>query len=164
MDGKWTWNRRLLKTLWEMEKMLATSIFSFSHSVFYPFQTNFQYFIHIFFCPLQMLSIWTTLRFCPLVKSYYTGPSFTDSEGEAYETIVRNWEENAYIFFFSPQCFLPFQKTLNLSSPAFNIYIICFLESTLHQTIQKFLKQALFLRDCSTSLFKTLWEKEKFYS
>ena len=28
----------LLKTLWEKEKMLVTSNFSFSHSVFYPFQ------------------------------------------------------------------------------------------------------------------------------
>ena len=28
---------RLLKTLWEKEKLLVTSNFSFSHSVFYPF-------------------------------------------------------------------------------------------------------------------------------
>ena len=27
----------LLKTLWENEKLLVTSVFSFSHSVFYPF-------------------------------------------------------------------------------------------------------------------------------
>ena len=30
------WNSSLLKTLWENEKMLVTSIFSFSHNVFYP--------------------------------------------------------------------------------------------------------------------------------
>ena len=30
-------NTSLLKTLWEKEKMLVTSNFSFSHGVFYPF-------------------------------------------------------------------------------------------------------------------------------
>ena len=31
------WETRLLKALWEKEKFLVTSNFSFSHSVFYPF-------------------------------------------------------------------------------------------------------------------------------
>ena len=31
------WETRLLKTLWEKEKLLVMSNFSFSHSVFYPF-------------------------------------------------------------------------------------------------------------------------------
>ena len=31
------WETGLLKTLWEKEKLLVTSNFSFSHSVFYPF-------------------------------------------------------------------------------------------------------------------------------
>ena len=31
------WETTLLKTLWEKEKLLVTSNFSFSHSVFYPF-------------------------------------------------------------------------------------------------------------------------------
>ena len=35
-------NRILLKTLWEQEKMLVTSIFSFSHNVSYPSQNKFQ--------------------------------------------------------------------------------------------------------------------------
>ena len=30
-------NKSILKTLWEKEKLLVTSNFSFSHSVFYPF-------------------------------------------------------------------------------------------------------------------------------
>ena len=30
------WETSLLKTLWEKEKLLVTSNFSFSHSVFYP--------------------------------------------------------------------------------------------------------------------------------
>ena len=39
-------NRRLslLKTLWEKEKMLVTSIFSYAHNVFYHFQIEFQFF------------------------------------------------------------------------------------------------------------------------
>ena len=37
----------LLKTLWEKEKMLVTSIFSFSHSVFYPIKNRNHYFTNI---------------------------------------------------------------------------------------------------------------------
>ena len=59
--------RPLLKTLWEKEKMLVTSIFSFSHNVFYPFQTNFIFFIHIYFVvckcfqfrPLLKFAVWS---------------------------------------------------------------------------------------------------------
>ena len=37
-DSFWRpWETRLWKTLWEKEKLLITSNFSFSHSVFYPF-------------------------------------------------------------------------------------------------------------------------------
>ena len=38
-----------MKTLWEKEKMLVTSIFSFSQNVFYPSQNKFQYFYNIYF-------------------------------------------------------------------------------------------------------------------
>ena len=41
--------RSLLKTLWEKEKMLVTSIFSFSHNVFYPSLNKFQFFSYIYF-------------------------------------------------------------------------------------------------------------------
>ena len=41
--------RKLLKTLWEKEKMLVTSIFSFSHNVFHPPQIKTQDNIHICF-------------------------------------------------------------------------------------------------------------------
>ena len=37
-----------LKTLWEKEKMLVTSIFSFSHNVFYPSQKEFLYLSYIY--------------------------------------------------------------------------------------------------------------------
>ena len=35
---KTVWETSLLKTIWEKEKLLVTSNFSFSHSVFYPFE------------------------------------------------------------------------------------------------------------------------------
>ena len=35
--------KTILKTLWEKKKMLVTSIFFFSHSIFYPFKEEFHY-------------------------------------------------------------------------------------------------------------------------
>ena len=43
----------LMKTLWEKEKILVTSIFSFSHNVFYPSQHKYQFFTNIYLCRLQ---------------------------------------------------------------------------------------------------------------
>ena len=42
------WKRNHLKTVWEKEKMLVTSIFSFSQNVFYPFKLKFQFLSHIY--------------------------------------------------------------------------------------------------------------------
>ena len=39
----------LMKIFWEKEEMLVTSIFSFSHNVFYLSQNEFQFFSHIKF-------------------------------------------------------------------------------------------------------------------
>ena len=55
-----------LKTLWEKEKMLVTSIFSFSHNVFYPSQNKLQLFNYIYFVvckcfqfgPVQFFVVW----------------------------------------------------------------------------------------------------------
>ena len=44
-----TLKKSLLETLWEKEKILVTSIFSFSHNVFYPSQNKFHCFIHIYY-------------------------------------------------------------------------------------------------------------------
>ena len=51
-DFKRPRKRRLLKTLWEKEKMLVPSIFSLSHNVFYPFRNKFQFLspIHFVVC------------------------------------------------------------------------------------------------------------------
>ena len=49
------------------EEMLLTSISSFSNNVFYSYQNKFLFYSDIY-CPLQMLSNSTILRFCGLVK------------------------------------------------------------------------------------------------
>ena len=41
--------KRLFKTLWEKEKMLVTSIFSFSHHVFYPIKDRNHHICYIYF-------------------------------------------------------------------------------------------------------------------
>ena len=46
-------NRGLLKTLWEKEKMLVTSNFSFSHNVFYPFEELSTIFISLKLSPAK---------------------------------------------------------------------------------------------------------------
>ena len=52
-----------LKTLWEKQKLLITSNFSFSHTVFYPFWRTFRHFHRIWDCRLQALSVWEGLKF-----------------------------------------------------------------------------------------------------
>ena len=52
----------LLKTLWGKEKLLVTSNFSFSHSIFYSFE-NFLSPRQIQHCRLQTLSVWKSLKF-----------------------------------------------------------------------------------------------------
>ena len=64
--------KRLLKTFWEKEKILVSSIFSFSHNVFYSLQTKFQIFIHIYFVVCECLHIWISLRFGCWVRCYIT--------------------------------------------------------------------------------------------
>ena len=53
----------LLKTLWEKEKLLVTSNFSFSHSVFYLYEELFFHFRQIWNCRLQTLSVWKSRKF-----------------------------------------------------------------------------------------------------
>ena len=57
------YNTGLLKTLWEKEKLLVTSNFSFSRSVFYPFGELSAIFIKLKNCRLQTLSVWKSLKF-----------------------------------------------------------------------------------------------------
>ena len=64
----WPMERSLLKTLWEKENMVVTSIFLFSHNVFYLSQKIFYFSVNLI-CRLQMSSIWTSLSFCHLARS-----------------------------------------------------------------------------------------------
>ena len=57
-----------LKTLWEKEKLLVTSNFSFSHSCFLPDWRTFCHFHQVQNGSLQMLSVWKSLKFCRLEK------------------------------------------------------------------------------------------------
>ena len=61
-----TFNDFKKEAVWKHMKkkiMLVTSIFSFSHNVFYPSQYKFQFFSQIIiFHRLQMLSLWTSLK------------------------------------------------------------------------------------------------------
>ena len=52
----------LLKTLWEKEKLLVTSNFSFFHSVFYPLRELSVIFISVWNCHLPTLSVWKSLK------------------------------------------------------------------------------------------------------
>ena len=56
------------KRLWKREKILVTSIFSFSHNVFYPSQNKFQLFSRIYFVVCNNFNL-TILGICHLVKS-----------------------------------------------------------------------------------------------
>ena len=60
------WETSLLKTLWEKEKLLVTSNFSFTHSVFYLFRWLF-HLRQIWNCRLQTLSILEESKICRLV-------------------------------------------------------------------------------------------------
>ena len=53
----------------EKEKMLVASIFSFSHNVFYPFQTKFQFFILIYFVFCKCFQFGEVCKILWLVKS-----------------------------------------------------------------------------------------------
>ena len=55
--------KSLLKTLWEKEKLLVTSNFSFSHSVFYPFGELSAIFMNFEIVRLPTLSVWRCLKF-----------------------------------------------------------------------------------------------------
>ena len=57
----------LLKTLWEKEKLLVTSNFSFFHSVFYPFKDISAIFIK-FEIVVSKLSVWKSLKFVVRVR------------------------------------------------------------------------------------------------
>ena len=55
-------SKRLLKTLWEKEKLLVTSNFSFSHSIFYSFGKLSAIFIKLKILVCKTLWVWKSLE------------------------------------------------------------------------------------------------------
>ena len=45
----------LLKTLWEKEKMLVTSIFPFSHNIFFPIKDKSKHLCYIYICVCKLM-------------------------------------------------------------------------------------------------------------
>ena len=63
-DSFWRpWKTSLLKTLWEEEKLLVTSNFSFSHSVFYPFGQLSAIYVKFETVVCKLFSVWKSLTF-----------------------------------------------------------------------------------------------------
>ena len=58
----WIFSTILLKTLWEKEKLVVPSNFSFSHRVFIPLGELSAIFHQVKNCDLQTLSVWKSLR------------------------------------------------------------------------------------------------------
>ena len=56
-------SKSLLKTLWEKEKLLGTSNFSFYHSVFYPFGEPSAIIIKLQIFVCKTLSFWKSPKF-----------------------------------------------------------------------------------------------------
>ena len=65
-------NRQLLKTLWEKEKLLVTSNFSFSHNVFYSIRYCIPFF-HI----LDIVSLCSEFRYKQWQNTFETGSKVT---------------------------------------------------------------------------------------
>ena len=120
------WETSLLKTLWEKEKLLATSTFSFSHSVFYPFGYLSAIFVEfeIVVCKLfqfgrvQNLSFGKGLILDQTIPTWlFTTKSqpLTTLGKKPFENIVGKGENagNQHFLIF-PQCFLPFQIWISI--------------------------------------------------
>ena len=96
---------------------------------------------------------------------YSTLPNFNNLE--PLQNIVRNGEIVNQHFLLFPQCFLSYQKDIT----PFEQQRSCYLQthsiwdkaktSFSWYRVHPFPNKPLFLRVCSTSLMKTLWEKEK---
>ena len=81
--------------------MLVTSIFFFSHNVFYPIKDNFNILSNILICCLQMLSIWARLKFCHLVKGFPQG--LKTKYHTYYLTIFTGCHVHQRLIFYAPR-------------------------------------------------------------
>ena len=60
--------RNLLKTLWHMVKMQVTSVFFFFLNVFNPLEKRISFLEWYLVCCMEMLSIWSCLKCCHLIR------------------------------------------------------------------------------------------------
>ena len=112
----------LLKTVWEKEKLLVTSNFSFSHNVFYPSGELSAIFIKYKNCHLQTLSVWKRLKFVILERVNPHNTFWRPWETSRLKTL---WEKEKLLVTISPlptvfsahsKNFLLFSWNLKLSS------------------------------------------------
>ena len=112
----------LLKTLWEKEKLLVTSNFSFSHSVFYLFGALSVIFIEVIIVVCKRFQLWKSLKFVvwERVNQYIDE---LKKEGLCKHCWKRRNAGNKHFLLF-PQCFLPSHKLF----PIFNRHLYCRLQ------------------------------------
>ena len=121
------WKRSRLKTMWENEKMLVTSIFSFSKNVFYfsP-DINFNFWVRIILSSATALNLVKSdiLLFGKELTLSQTSPGFYGSAVQVLKTL---WEkEKLFVtsnFSFSHSVFYPFCE-LSVSFIKFEI-VVC---------------------------------------
>ena len=89
--------------------MLVTSIFSFSHNVFFPYPKQISFFQSYLFCHLQMLSIRTSLNLCRLVKNYYCKVGYTCIMGS--KTEIRSEQTLATLATLYYNCYSSHSRT-----------------------------------------------------
>ena len=73
------WDGRLLKTLWEKEKMMVTSIFSFSHNAFYPIKDKSYSLHHIYFAVCTCFQIGQVNKFVVLYRVRFANSFWKDT-------------------------------------------------------------------------------------
>ena len=120
--------------------MLVTSIFSFSHYVFYPSQEKLYFFnLHVF-CRLLRLSIWSRTKILLFGKEltlYRTILTFNnpEREGNSKHCGERRNAGHQRILLFS-QCFLPYQR----EKLSFQQHLFCRLQMLSIWTSLKFFR------------------------
>ena len=163
----------LLKTLGEKKKLLVTSNFSFSQSVFYPLRKLSSIFIEFKNCHLHTLSVWKRLNFVAWerAKQYFLSfylkiewDSYT-MNSFPYDRILESFNSNSI-------CGQQNKFNSNDSERLENIvrkggiagyHHFPLLPQNFHTLliINPFANKPWFSHICSMSLLKTPWVKEK---
>ena len=96
--------RSLSKKLWEKEKMLVTSIFAFSHKIFYSSQNRFQIFSQVYFV------VCTFFKFGKELTLYNASGGLTTLKKEHHKNIVGKRKMSGTRIFSFSDCFVLFPK------------------------------------------------------